>query len=410
MPRGSFLLFALVVLNSMSFAQSTPIDFPNPTINKTVPAQVDLRRWAYPVKDQLRRGSCAVFASIGAMEMMGGVPQLSEAYAYSMLKADDLTTEGTNLYQMKAFLDSMPMIESKYMLYNNIVGTQSFGQNATEQQVAKMFNKERGQEARLLAPRAMYQARGVRVYTPAQVNWDWIKRTLANNQPIVLGFSMNGDHWTLAGQRPGALIEKTITVPGPNGVGTRRVEPANNGGHAVLAVGYTQDGKLLFRNSWGFSWGEQGYGYMTQDYLFSHLTSAMTIDYVEPATVVMNRPYHEKFDVRVHGWQDGGSLSPFKSYTVTMSLLRLEPYVTNAPITAVTYTIYDLNTGTQIGQPVTSTAWAYGYYAEFNLVPAKSVRVCVSMRHGYANAPYMGETTGCRDFANVVTFSKAPLF
>lgn len=37
------------------------------------------------------------------------------------------------------------------------------------------------------------------------------------------------------------------------------------GGHAVLAVGYT-DSHLLFRNSWGTSWGEDGYGYLPWTY------------------------------------------------------------------------------------------------------------------------------------------------
>jgi C1A family cysteine protease len=57
------------------------------------------------------------------------------------------------------------------------------------------------------------------------------------------------------------------------------------GGHAVLAVGYddnikiedaagnktTNDGCLIFRNSWGEDWGENGYGYLPYKYVASQL-------------------------------------------------------------------------------------------------------------------------------------------
>lgn len=47
-----------------------------------------------------------------------------------------------------------------------------------------------------------------------------------------------------------------------------------DGGHAVLGVGY-DDGKQLlkFRNSWGPSWGEQGYGYLPYAYFNSSLVA-----------------------------------------------------------------------------------------------------------------------------------------
>jgi hypothetical protein len=40
------------------------------------------------------------------------------------------------------------------------------------------------------------------------------------------------------------------------------------GGHAICAVGYNDDTKLIkFKNSWGKEWGENGYGYITYDYI-----------------------------------------------------------------------------------------------------------------------------------------------
>jgi len=47
------------------------------------------------------------------------------------------------------------------------------------------------------------------------------------------------------------------------------------GGHAVCAVGYNDETKLIkFRNSWGKSWGENGYGYLPYDYVEDFLWDA----------------------------------------------------------------------------------------------------------------------------------------
>lgn len=55
-------------------------------------------------------------------------------------------------------------------------------------------------------------------------------------------------------------------------------------GHAVLAVGYVEDsstaggGYFTFRNSWGESWGDGGYGYMPFEYASRHCLGACTVD------------------------------------------------------------------------------------------------------------------------------------
>jgi len=58
------------------------------------------------------------------------------------------------------------------------------------------------------------------------------------------------------------------------------------GGHAVCAVGYddskvivnpsnkkSSKGALLIRNSWGSSWGDNGYGWLPYDYVLTGLAS-----------------------------------------------------------------------------------------------------------------------------------------
>jgi C1A family cysteine protease len=89
-----------------------------------------------------------------------------------------------------------------------------------------------------------------------------MKSCLASKYPIVFGF-------TVYQSFESDQVAKTGIVPMPG----RNDSPL--GGHAVLIVGY-DDVKRLFkvRNSWGASWGDKGYFYMSYDYLTTpHLAS-----------------------------------------------------------------------------------------------------------------------------------------
>ena len=47
------------------------------------------------------------------------------------------------------------------------------------------------------------------------------------------------------------------------------------GGHAVMAVGYDDaQQRIIVRNSWGTSWGQQGYFTMPYAYLTNHQLSS----------------------------------------------------------------------------------------------------------------------------------------
>jgi C1A family cysteine protease len=39
------------------------------------------------------------------------------------------------------------------------------------------------------------------------------------------------------------------------------------GGHAIAIVGYRTDGRFIVRNSWGTTWGDNGFGYLKPDYI-----------------------------------------------------------------------------------------------------------------------------------------------
>jgi C1A family cysteine protease len=84
-----------------------------------------------------------------------------------------------------------------------------------------------------------------------------MKACLAGGYPFIFGFTVYSSFESDA-------VAQTGFVPMPG--------PAESvlGGHAVMAVGYddaTQ--RFLIRNSWGTSWGQQGYCTMPYAYLLS---------------------------------------------------------------------------------------------------------------------------------------------
>lgn len=80
---------------------------------------------------------------------------------------------------------------------------------------------------------------------------------LASGVPFVFGF-------TVYESFESATVAQTGIVPMPS-----KTESVL-GGHAVMAVGYDQSKKMfLVRNSWGSSWGLNGYFWMPFDYMTS---------------------------------------------------------------------------------------------------------------------------------------------
>jgi uncharacterized tellurite resistance protein B-like protein len=84
------------------------------------------------------------------------------------------------------------------------------------------------------------------------------KCALTEGHPIIFGMKLF-DSFD-AHRKPGL-------VPAPTAAETSR---ASHGGHAMLAVGYSDKDKVfIVRNSWGSEWGDAGYCYIPYDYLIN---------------------------------------------------------------------------------------------------------------------------------------------
>jgi hypothetical protein len=87
-----------------------------------------------------------------------------------------------------------------------------------------------------------------------------IKQALAAGRPVALTLAVYDSF-------EGAAAAKTGKIPLPEPKAEHKI-----GHHAVCAVGYEDEtGRLIFRNSWGTKWGDDGYGYLPYSYFSEKL-------------------------------------------------------------------------------------------------------------------------------------------
>lgn len=229
------------------------------TTPSAAPADVDLRPLLPPVRDQGQRGTCVAFAVTAAHEM---------ERASGALVTDDLSEEA--LYWGCKTADG-----------NWRSGTQ-FGSAAVA-----LTNS--GQPLEVVWPYNTRQIAGVPFSPPTAPNEHWyrteigatgdvdlvlLRRTIGAGTPVMLGVSVYDTFF-----RP--TPDARIVAPAPGA--------PRRGGHAVLAVGHDADG-LLVRNSWGPSWADGGYGWLTNEYAEDHIREAWTVNGsgAAPAQAVTN--------------------------------------------------------------------------------------------------------------------------
>jgi C1A family cysteine protease len=214
----------------------------------------DLRQFCPPIEDQGNIGSCTAQAGAGMLEFyekkaLGNHIDASRLFLYKITR---------NLMKVKGDTGAYLRTTMKAIAHFGICP-----EDYLPYQV-KDFDKE---------PTAFHYAyaqafKGIEYYrfdTP-EINREQlladIKKNLANNLPLMFGFYVYES------------IKKADNglIPFP--------EKNENqiGGHAVMAVGFDdekkigkQQGALLIRNSWGTTWGEQGYGWLPYEYVIKGL-------------------------------------------------------------------------------------------------------------------------------------------
>lgn len=213
---------------------------PEPVLAR-LPKKVDLRDKLPPVYDQGQLGSCTANAIAGAFE-------------YDLLRQNlgDFIPSRLFIYYNERAIEGTIDTDSGAMIRDGIKSVAKIGvcKEASWPYAVAKFRDEPSTAA--FTEAGKHKAA---VYRRVLPTLHQLQGCLASGYPIVFGFSV---YESFESQE----VAKSGVVPLP-----ARGEVVI-GGHAVVAVGYDGNSqRFIVRNSWGKTWGQQGYCTMPYGYL-----------------------------------------------------------------------------------------------------------------------------------------------
>jgi len=197
--------------------------------------------------NQYWAGSCVGNATADSVEVLNSlqgrpVPQLSRLFVYAMARSySDFDHDGRADYN----LDEGTHIRLAFR------AIKEYG-ICTEKTWPYDLDKNllRRPSLRAMREATAHHIQGAyRITETGDARCEAVLRALRAKHPVVFG--------TTISQSLGSLNDA-----GPVGIPS---DPG--GGHAMLILGYRADKGFLVKNSWGSGWGENGYFYMTPEYL-----------------------------------------------------------------------------------------------------------------------------------------------
>jgi len=208
---------------------------------KAIPNQIDLSDYFGPVKNQGELGSCTAFPVAGVYEFFAkrnnNIVDISEQFIYyntRKRKGNENEDSGATL------LDTVNSLKELGACYSS-----------TCPYIIDNYNVSPTEEAYVEAKHQVVE-KAVRV----EVKEDDFKHAIANGYPVIFGLKLYKSFYS----KDGSGI---IPYPSPH-----EKSHDNHGNHAMLIVGYNDDEKLFkVRNSWGTSFGDNGYCYIPYDYI-----------------------------------------------------------------------------------------------------------------------------------------------
>jgi C1A family cysteine protease len=215
------------------------------TDSTIAPSSADMRALLPPVRDQEQRGTCVAFAVTAAHEI---------ARAEGAAVAEDLSEE--------ALFWGCKLIDGNW-------------NSGTRFASAAAALAATGQPPEAIWPYEPRRGAGIPYEPSGAPGEDWHKSSMALASAVLASVREAIDTG-----RPvvlGLTVFDTLYVP--SAAGRIDAPPAGSpsrGRHAVLAVGHDA-GALLIRNSWGRSWGLNGYAWLSNGYAELHVHEAWVI-------------------------------------------------------------------------------------------------------------------------------------
>lgn len=213
-----------------------------------LPDHTDLRSYCSPVEDQSDIGSCTANAGTSAMEFLAirlGKPRLNFSRLF-LYYTERVKIEGTDPAEDSGaqIRDTMKAL-AVYGTCAETTWPYDITKMATEPSSAAWTEAKNHQILKY------YRCSGL----------DGIRACLSEGFSVVAGFSVPSRI-----DSPDTAATGVIPYPLPN----ERII----GGHCVHLVGYNDKKKqILFQNSWGTTWGQQGFGFLPYKYFTTGLAS-----------------------------------------------------------------------------------------------------------------------------------------
>ena len=207
-----------------------------------LPRLVDLRAGCPPVYNQGQLGSCTAHAIAGAIEFNQKKQELPDIFLPSRLF----------IYYNERVIEGTIDEDAGAMIRDGIKSVAKQGaphEALWAYDIAKFRRKPPAPAYRDARKHAAV------LYQRVTQELSQLRGCLAAGFPFVFGFSVYE-----------AFESDTVAANGR--VPMPKAKEKMLGGHAVLAVGYDHPKRrFIVRNSWGLTWGQQGYFTMPYDYL-----------------------------------------------------------------------------------------------------------------------------------------------
>lgn len=217
----------------------------------TLPARVDLRQYCSPIEDQGQLGSCTGNAIAGQIELIDRKNNKNLDVSRLFIYYEERVLEGTVRWDAGAYIrDGIKVAYTKGAPLESLWP----------------YNQSKWSTKPTTAAYTDALKRKVTGYQRCS-NFAAVKNAVAAGNPVTIGFDVYESFEYAWGDIPHGQAGSGM-MPYPDTTTEQLL-----GGHAVCIVGYDDslpvagkaNGRFIVRNSWGTSWGDNGYFYMPYD-------------------------------------------------------------------------------------------------------------------------------------------------